>query len=261
MFRSPSGPDPESERLEAIKQHKAASPPKPQAKHFTPETDTPAETNGVAAEEQGHKPKLESGVSEESLEEEEDSIHRHERRYIEYQMEEVRAKRIQDELHDMLSSLRTASAHTDEVLAGADQIMKGTKQFLIGHLLGIPEEQLTRKIKETFREIDADKNGTLDRDEVGRAFAKMGRTLTKSELDVWLAEMDADGNGVVDMAEFEHMTRILLEKKCGKGCMLCYPKGASSKGSGVPGVPGAKSATPQPATKKLGVKAGMDKEG
>lgn len=62
-------------------------------------------------------------------------------------------------------------------------------------------EQL-QKLRETFDAIDTDGSGTLDRDEINRAAMQMGRCLIGNDLDEAMSEMDVDGSGEVEFAEF-----------------------------------------------------------
>jgi hypothetical protein len=62
-------------------------------------------------------------------------------------------------------------------------------------------EQL-QQVRETFDAIDTDKSGTLDRDEIQRAALQLGRVFIGNELEEAMSQMDLDGNGEVDYAEF-----------------------------------------------------------
>jgi hypothetical protein len=56
-------------------------------------------------------------------------------------------------------------------------------------------------ITDVFAEIDADHNGTLDRDELTAALQKM--QIPDGDVDAIVDEMDTDGDGLVSAAEFE----------------------------------------------------------
>lgn len=62
-------------------------------------------------------------------------------------------------------------------------------------------EQL-QKVREKFDAIDTDRSGTLNRDEIQRAALQLGRCFIGNDLDEAMSQMDADGNGEVDYAEF-----------------------------------------------------------
>ena len=93
--------------------------------------------------------------------------------------------------------------------------------FLVAHLKSVPLEKLGQKIKETFLRIDLDNSGELSKAEVGAAFERLGKPLKPSDLDAYMDSVDVDGNGVVDVHEFEHMTRKLLAVGCIPSCMCC----------------------------------------
>ena len=54
-----------------------------------------------------------------------------------------------------------------------------------------------------FNALDVDGNGTLDKEEVGRLINQVMLTeVTPAAVDVAFGEMDGDGSGAVDFAEF-----------------------------------------------------------
>lgn len=61
-----------------------------------------------------------------------------------------------------------------------------------------PEAQL----RFIFDQIDVDRSGTLEKDEVRVAAAQLGMELSAKELDDAMHQMDADGSGGVDFPEF-----------------------------------------------------------
>jgi hypothetical protein len=109
----------------------------------------------------------------------------------------------------------------DEALQAATNLMDQLNFFLIAHLKSVPLEKLGQKIKETFLRIDLDNSGELTQAEVGAAFERLGKPLSKTDLDVYMQTVDVDGNGVVDVYEFEHMTRRLLDVDCKPSCSSC----------------------------------------
>jgi len=60
-----------------------------------------------------------------------------------------------------------------------------------------------RDVIEIFNAIDVDKSGSVTKEEVGTASALLGFSLTSDELDDAFQHMDSDGNGRVDLQEFE----------------------------------------------------------
>ena len=58
-------------------------------------------------------------------------------------------------------------------------------------------------IERLFNEIDRDNSGTLDRDEIGALAEKLGKQMSDEELDEAMAAMDLDGEGDIDLEEFQ----------------------------------------------------------
>ena len=58
--------------------------------------------------------------------------------------------------------------------------------------------------KEIFDEVDTDGSGALDRDEFRVLVRKLGKYLTKREMDEAMEQIDGDGSGSVEFPEFEH---------------------------------------------------------
>lgn len=73
----------------------------------------------------------------------------------------------------------------------------------IAALAGVKAGALTRStVRKVFDSLDTDGNGTLDREEVGKAGQTLGQSLTSEELDTAMQQMDNDGDGSVDFKEF-----------------------------------------------------------
>ena len=64
------------------------------------------------------------------------------------------------------------------------------------------EAEKRKKMREVFDEIDTDKGGTLDQEEIGRMATVLGIPMSKGELEQAMIEMDEDGSGDVDFEEF-----------------------------------------------------------
>lgn len=62
-----------------------------------------------------------------------------------------------------------------------------------------------QELAQVFDELDVDKNGTLDSEEVRRGFAKLGLQISENELERLFLHMDKDHNGVVDAVEWQEM--------------------------------------------------------
>jgi hypothetical protein len=62
---------------------------------------------------------------------------------------------------------------------------------------------------------------THTKSQVGQAFERLGKPLSKADLETYMKNVDVDGNGSVDVDEFEHMTRKLLSIACRLPCRTC----------------------------------------
>ena len=61
----------------------------------------------------------------------------------------------------------------------------------------------TRSLRKLFAQLDVDRSGTLDQNEVELMAAAGGKKMTKRQLFEAMAEMDRDGSGSIDYEEFE----------------------------------------------------------
>jgi len=68
--------------------------------------------------------------------------------------------------------------------------------------------------KAFFDEIDADGNGQIDVDELKMAFEKLDLILKKSEVEMMIHEADADGDGFLDVAEFQTLVVLEIKRFC-----------------------------------------------
>eukprot|EP01046_Picozoa_sp_COSAG06_P010810 COSAG06_NODE_599_length_13905_cov_347.954657_4_plen_874_part_00 len=59
------------------------------------------------------------------------------------------------------------------------------------------------EIERIFREIDEDGSGVLDKEEMGKLFARMGKKLDDARLTEVFAQIDSDGGGEIEISEFE----------------------------------------------------------
>ena len=53
-----------------------------------------------------------------------------------------------------------------------------------------------------FNQFDKDKSQSVSREELKRGFKSIGVPLSDNELDTFVREMDADGDGEIDYREF-----------------------------------------------------------
>ena len=62
-----------------------------------------------------------------------------------------------------------------------------------------------KELKDAFAVFDADGSGTISRTELKKLMKNLGQTLSDAELDAMMDEVDTDGNGEIDFAEFKSM--------------------------------------------------------
>merc|ERR1712205_202282 len=77
---------------------------------------------------------------------------------------------------------------------------------------GLSEEQI-EEIREAFNLFDADNSGAIDVRELKAAMRALGFEVKKEELKKMISDIDNDGNGSIEFAEFlEMMTGKMGEK-------------------------------------------------
>ena len=78
---------------------------------------------------------------------------------------------------------------------------------MIFDLSKVPKEDVSGEVKKCFENLDIQGQGFLELDSFKAGCAKLGRQLTDEECAKWIADADVDGNGLVDLEEFEHLAR------------------------------------------------------
>ena len=61
------------------------------------------------------------------------------------------------------------------------------------------------ELKEAFRLFDINEDGFVSSDELVKVMRKLGHHPTESEVEEMIGDVDLDGNGVIDFAEFVSM--------------------------------------------------------
>ena len=67
--------------------------------------------------------------------------------------------------------------------------------------MSLSAEQIT-ELRAIFSAIDANGNGTIEKDELRNLIVQMGAQVSDEELNAKFAEADINGDGTVDYAEF-----------------------------------------------------------
>ena len=68
------------------------------------------------------------------------------------------------------------------------------------------------ELRQVFEDADTDKGGSLDRDEIANLAVKLGKRLTRKELDEAMADMDEDQSNEVDFEEFSQWWNDSVKK-------------------------------------------------
>ena len=66
-------------------------------------------------------------------------------------------------------------------------------------------EDEVAEIKETFKEMDVDGNGTITSEELQKVMKEQGEKLTEAVINVMVAMADTNGDGKIDFEEFLQM--------------------------------------------------------
>jgi Ca2+-binding EF-hand superfamily protein len=93
--------------------------------------------------------------------------------------------------------------------------------MVIFDLSNVPKEDVSDVVKECFENLDTQGRGFLELDSFKAGCANLGRQLTNEECAKWIADADVDGNGVVDLEEFEHLARQAFDISCLPRCNVC----------------------------------------
>lgn len=65
-----------------------------------------------------------------------------------------------------------------------------------------PVDEEREAVRRAFEDVDTDRSGTLDKEEVRALTQILGRNVSDNELKAMMREMDGDGGGDIDFAEF-----------------------------------------------------------
>lgn len=113
------------------------------------------------------------------------------------------------------------------VISHSQSTRKAIGGNLVDHfkfLLVMGPTELKKEVKARFDAWDEDKSGQLSKTEMMHAMEEMGKKPTPEELEKFMQEVDLDGNGTVDLGEFEHMIRHQLSIAHTCDCTFCTKK-------------------------------------
>ncbi len=74
-------------------------------------------------------------------------------------------------------------------------------------------KETERQLKALFDVIDHDKNGNLDKTEVGLAFERAGVTVSKARLDRFFGYIDKNHDGTIDFSEWRGEPATLSSRR------------------------------------------------
>lgn len=83
-------------------------------------------------------------------------------------------------------------------------------QDLLQSAQELSEEQVA-EFKECFSLFDADASGTVDTSELGTVMKSLGQKMSDEDLAHMIEEVDVDGSGTVDFAEFLGMMALQMK--------------------------------------------------
>jgi hypothetical protein len=79
---------------------------------------------------------------------------------------------------------------------------------------GIDSHSMKQRVREIFEDFDLDHSGTVDVEELGSAFARLGVEMQEAEVRKFMGEFDSDGSGLIEFEEFLLIVEsILLEAR------------------------------------------------
>ena len=122
-----------------------------------------------------------------------------------FDLAKTKQKRIPDEKMSIISKKPFDNLRK---LSAKQKIQQATIAFLVHH---VSSSEMVKELKQIFRELDTDGNGTLSYEEIKEGFKKYSRAITDKEFDEIMAQIDADKNECIEYEEFIAAT-INLEK-------------------------------------------------
>jgi len=70
--------------------------------------------------------------------------------------------------------------------------------------MGVLDEQFIARCREAFNTFDEDRSGTIDSNEMKSLLEAIGETPSDEDLFKFMADVDEDGTGEIEFAEFLH---------------------------------------------------------
>ncbi|KAJ1480572.1 hypothetical protein T484DRAFT_1956276 [Baffinella frigidus] len=138
--------------------------------------------------------------------------------------EEERKEKRQAKLEEMrvMEKLKNAREGLKVVRRRSVSLMEECSSTISDYYKSIDTKDLSSHIKSRFDAWDADHSQALDVLEMTEALAAMGKRPTPDEVAMLMLRVDKDGNGKVELDEFDHMVRESLNlhlESC--WCRMC----------------------------------------
>ncbi|ESO00951.1 hypothetical protein HELRODRAFT_175454 [Helobdella robusta] len=119
------------------------------------------------------------------------------------------------ELITMLKSKGYAGSDTkirqmfDQIDTSGDGVLT-LNEYLIGMGQIPPEDHKGATMRSVFRQFDKNRDGCIDKSELGEVFKEMGNYLSPAEIDRMMKLCDTDGSGTLNYEEF--ITKVFGKK-------------------------------------------------
>lgn len=112
-----------------------------------------------------------------------------------------------DEGEEAMSKWDRAMQRVDE------ESLNAAKSAILTSINGTPGKDLSEKIFNLFKDLDSDKSGDIDRDELGEGLRSVGIRLNFRQLISLMNMMDTDGSGTVNLHEFLVLISATMAEK------------------------------------------------
>lgn len=140
----------------------------------------------------------------------------------EIQQAAFEAKKAEIEREKVFGRLASLKCDIKDTLEHCHEALEHTSGLLVDYFRRIPDGELSEQIRQRFNMWDLDHSGALDRHELTEALAEMGKRPTEETMDEFMKSFDLDGNGTIELDEFEHMVRSNIAASTAHcTCHLC----------------------------------------
>ncbi len=118
------------------------------------------------------------------------------------------------ELNDYLREQKASLTHNEQRPAQVFELIKNSNSISFDFRDFVDYVSETdKKIKLIFKDLDADKNGIIDRNEIKQGFESLGVLLTEKQIDKLLSHLDKDNSLQIDWKEWRDFFRFAPHDK------------------------------------------------